>query len=327
MQSKIHSLDDGDFADSNSPILPVSDDWVSVDRGASNHVEFVALTSKPTMKRSIEDTIEMSNQVRSGNVSPCESSTSSIGSLSDEESAAVAQSVPATNKKPKISAGVISDDSSDDDDDDVGAGVAVPAVVVSGVTGLTQRSFPPDMAEHGSNRPSTSPHSSRTSSVSHYQKKYEPPTSKQMSKVELSLWRKQQRQQRNRLSAAASRQKQKARITELEQEIADYERKYAAVQAEIQRLQEKKLTKSIETVIGTDEGNTLNVDQDRTTESCIQGPTVPSQMSLLPISSSSSSSPPVVNLSLSNSPFKMISRQALSQELSFTPELFVYLVR
>ena len=50
----------------------------------------------------------------------------------------------------------------------------------------------------------------------------------------MSLWRKQQR---NRVSAITSRHQQITRITELEQQIAEYQQKYTAVQLEIQRME------------------------------------------------------------------------------------------
>jgi len=61
-----------------------------------------------------------------------------------------------------------------------------------------------------------------TTSVSEKRAKqpnYEPPSIETMSKEEISNWRKNQRRLRNRQSAAASRQKQKDRIEELEAEV------------------------------------------------------------------------------------------------------------
>jgi Basic region leucine zipper len=66
------------------------------------------------------------------------------------------------------------------------------------------------------------------------QNKYDPVNVAVMSKLELSLWRKQQRKQRNRISAAKSRQSQKLRIVELEDEVADWQRRVALLQEQIQ---------------------------------------------------------------------------------------------
>ena len=225
----------------NSP-PSVSNDRPIHDRVPSNSVQFGSSPSS-TSKRPFEAYCEGGNRIMKletsfvGNVSVV-SSSDSIGNSSDDESAtASTYKTPITNKKPKISSSssiIISDDSSDDDD-------AVPAVVVSTEKSANRLTLPGQITQvqasasrNGSNTPDPM---DTVHNSSHYQKKYEPPTSKNMSKVELSLWRKQQRQQRNRMSAAASRQKQKARITELEQQIAEYRQKYAAIQLEIERME------------------------------------------------------------------------------------------
>ena len=56
---------------------------------------------------------------------------------------------------------------------------------------------------------------------------YAPSSISNMSKDELSEWRKEQRRKRNRESAAASRNKTRARIDELEGEVNQWKNKYA----------------------------------------------------------------------------------------------------
>jgi bZIP transcription factor len=305
--SKMDSVVTG-TPDANSPLIPVSNDRVNIGSSlyASNHIGLPTSTSK----RPLEDITGSRSAV--GNVSV--TSSSSVGSSSDDESVSAAHAAPVTNKKQKITS-IISDDSSDDDD-------AVPGLIVSG-------SFQQDATSKATsqNRASTSGSPANTGS-SHYQKKYEPPTSKNMSKVELSLWRKQQRQQRNRMSAAASRQKQKARISELEQEIAEYQQKYAAVQMEIQRLQQQSLLQPTKVTPPTTQAH-LPVAERNSNGNIYPDMNIEVVPTFHSSSSPSSASPPppeLVNLSYSNTPFKMISRQALSQELSFTPPLFFQLI-
>mmetsp|Transcript_1374 Transcript_1374/g.3023 ORF Transcript_1374/g.3023 Transcript_1374/m.3023 type:complete len:358 (-) Transcript_1374:184-1257(-) len=55
---------------------------------------------------------------------------------------------------------------------------------------------------------------------------YAPPTISSMSREELSEWRKEQRRKRNRESAAASRNKTRAKIEELEGEVNQWKDKY-----------------------------------------------------------------------------------------------------
>merc|ERR1712137_959697 len=58
------------------------------------------------------------------------------------------------------------------------------------------------------------------------QSRYDPGVS--MTREELKAWRKEARRVRNRESAAASRKKNKERITELETEVEALQTKYAA---------------------------------------------------------------------------------------------------
>jgi hypothetical protein len=66
------------------------------------------------------------------------------------------------------------------------------------------------------------------------QMKYDPEVP--MTKEEAAIWRREQRRQRNRLSAAQSRERQRHRITELENELDEWKDKYAAVQNAIETL-------------------------------------------------------------------------------------------
>jgi bZIP transcription factor len=66
------------------------------------------------------------------------------------------------------------------------------------------------------------------------QMKYDPDVP--MTKEEAAIWRREQRRQRNRLSAAQSRERQRYRIAELEHELDQWKGKYAAVQAKIDSL-------------------------------------------------------------------------------------------
>jgi bZIP transcription factor len=222
---------------------------------------------------------------------------------------------------------MVSDESGSDDDD------PVPSVIESASAHVL-----PKMVTVGSNTlDSSNPNIATTNmNSSHYQKKYEPTTSQSMSKMELSQWRKQQRQQRNRISAAASRYKQKSRITELEQQVHEYQQKFASVQKEIERFQ--KLHVQTPSSLRPDGTTSKEVSSDVISQ---QGMSSLSTISLdslsYPIVTSSSRVSGMVNgnlvpsvssslveaeiVSTSKAPFKMISRQALSQELSFTKVL------
>lgn len=63
---------------------------------------------------------------------------------------------------------------------------------------------------------------------------YAPQSISSMSKDELSEWRKEQRRKRNRESAAASRNKTRARIEELEGEVDKWRSMYADMQMKMQ---------------------------------------------------------------------------------------------
>ena len=68
------------------------------------------------------------------------------------------------------------------------------------------------------------------------QNQYEAPDP-HLSKAELSEWRKQQRKERNRASAAASRMKTQTRIMELEGEVNLWKAKYEDMQDKMMKLQ------------------------------------------------------------------------------------------
>jgi hypothetical protein len=58
-----------------------------------------------------------------------------------------------------------------------------------------------------------------------------------MAKDQLAAWRKEARRVRNRESAAASRQRIRDRITELEDEICQWKQKYAMAMEQLERLE------------------------------------------------------------------------------------------
>lgn len=70
------------------------------------------------------------------------------------------------------------------------------------------------------------------------QLKYDPDVP--MTKEEAAVWRREQRRQRNRLSAALSRQRQRNHITELEGEVQEWKTKYEAVMAKIQAMEQQQ---------------------------------------------------------------------------------------
>jgi len=63
-----------------------------------------------------------------------------------------------------------------------------------------------------------------------------PPTS--MTKEELTAWRKEERKKRNRESAAASRNKIKGRITELESELSEWKQKYTDMEDKMRAMEQ-----------------------------------------------------------------------------------------
>lgn len=60
-----------------------------------------------------------------------------------------------------------------------------------------------------------------------------------MTKEELAEWRKQMRKERNRASAAASRQKTQTRIMELEGEVSKWKKSYEDMQEKMMKLQQQ----------------------------------------------------------------------------------------
>ena len=67
---------------------------------------------------------------------------------------------------------------------------------------------------------------------------YAPPNPDQMTKEELTVWRKEERKKRNRESAAASRNKIKGRITELESELSEWKQKYADMEDKMRAMEQ-----------------------------------------------------------------------------------------
>jgi len=67
---------------------------------------------------------------------------------------------------------------------------------------------------------------------------YAPPNPNQMTKEELAAWRKEERKKRNRESAAASRNKIKGRITELESELSEWKQKYTDMEDKMRAMEQ-----------------------------------------------------------------------------------------
>jgi chromosome segregation ATPase len=59
-----------------------------------------------------------------------------------------------------------------------------------------------------------------------------------MSKEQLAAWRREARRVRNRESAAASRQRIRNRISELEEEVGEWKSKYAEAMERLKRLEQ-----------------------------------------------------------------------------------------
>jgi bZIP transcription factor len=144
---------------------------------------------------------------------------------------------------------------------------------------------------------------------SQLQKKYDPENVQAMSKMELSLWRRQQRKQRNRISAAVSRQKQKSRIVELEEELSEWKDKVQAVQQQLQAFQEKTFS----SISSVQQQETPPPDAEVLQE-VVASEFIPQD----PVLFGSSVLPSSVVSLQNQKPFKMISRQALSRLIKFT---------
>ena len=67
---------------------------------------------------------------------------------------------------------------------------------------------------------------------------YAPPDISSLTKEELTAWRKEERKKRNRESAAASRNKIKGRITELESELSEWKSKYADMEEKMRAMEQ-----------------------------------------------------------------------------------------
>lgn len=76
-----------------------------------------------------------------------------------------------------------------------------------------------------------------------------------MSKEQLAAWRREARRVRNRESAAASRQRIRNRITELETEVDEYKSKYHAAIDRLKELEELSKTKAQQENGGTEAAN------------------------------------------------------------------------
>ena len=97
-----------------------------------------------------------------------------------------------------------------------------------------------------------------------------------MSKEQLAAWRREARRVRNRESAAASRQRIRSRITELETEVDEYKSKYHAALDRLKELEE--MAKNNATNAAAD-GETVAASEGETTGVWRLGtPVVPRQM-------------------------------------------------
>ena len=83
-----------------------------------------------------------------------------------------------------------------------------------------------------------------------------------MSKEQLAAWRREARRVRNRESAAASRQRTRNRITELETEVDEYKSKYHAALDRLKELEQMTQAKEANRTSG---GDTAPADGDKAT--------------------------------------------------------------
>merc|ERR1719276_218946 len=100
-----------------------------------------------------------------------------------------------------------------------------------------EHDHPTSITDHSDNDHEVEdPSSKQSKSKTKYQNRYEPEVP--MTKEEAAEWRREARRKRNRESAAASRNKVRNRITELEDEVKDWGSKYHGLMTRIQRLEE-----------------------------------------------------------------------------------------
>jgi len=106
-----------------------------------------------------------------------------------------------------------------------------------------------------------------------------------MTKEELTAWRKEERKKRNRESAAASRNKIKGRITELESELSEWKQKYADMEDKMRAMEQhiQLLTQL--------NGSSSTQDQDVPLPTAISHPNSP-QISPVPSTVTSIALPP-----------------------------------
>ena len=118
-----------------------------------------------------------------------------------------------------------------------------------------------------------------------YNLKYEP-ADPSLTEEEAAEWRKEQRKARNRASAAQSRHKTKARIDELEGEVGELKRMYAAAVARIAEL---------EGTSGTTSMPYFAAAADRVTSTTISPPSSPSppRMDAIPMDAADIPMPPL----------------------------------
>jgi len=130
------------------------------------------------------------------------------------------------------------------------------------------------------------------------QMKYDPDVP--MTKEEATAWRRDQRRKRNRESAAASRQKQRDRIAELEEEVEQYKKAFEAVQAQIKALEKPQ-----------QDPNEIRSETPETVPSVLAQPASPTTCTFLDLNTGDGVlDKPVLSEEEQQQPIKMISRHA-----------------
>lgn len=115
---------------------------------------------------------------------------------------------------------------------------------------------------------------------------YAPPSGENMTKEELTTWRKEERKKRNRESAAASRNKIKGRITELESELSEWKLKYADMEDKMRAMKQH-----IQLLTQLNGNSSSTQDQDVPLPTAISHPNSP-QISPVPSAVTSFALPP-----------------------------------
>merc|ERR1712070_273056 len=90
-----------------------------------------------------------------------------------------------------------------------------------------------------------------------------------MTKEEAAAWRREARKIRNRNSAAASRQKTRDRIEELEAEVQSWQEKYAALEAKVKAYEYQNVVKVLDNVNNTSNTISSTDEQSRSLSSMV----------------------------------------------------------